>query len=581
MGIFKGNKQISGMRDELTKISVIDDITPSLYTTYSSRKTEDRLIEIENAVISDQTKNAKMWQKTFLNVVNNDSLYMDSTEEFSLDNSIIQPYKFIEGEKNIVGTLKRFDNGMADNFIYDTDSINFENKMQVKDTYFLGFTQNQDNCESEDVITEDFLDIDTILLDQYSANEEYISFPKAIKASSSYSNIEAYDLTLMTERGKYTGPLTGWCAKAVLNASAYIQFEYSQLYQLKSFEIIASMVAGGYEPIKDFRIVASLTNTFDNAVTLYNGIYTKTGSYESFAIPSNKKYYKYYRIYLDSFYPNNGGNGMNIGGVYASGTSMPSTKFLIMKNDIYYSINEEFYNTSLNNYNPISEPDFNNGFMINDLYRSITIENETFRPIDKFITFKLISLENLCSSSLMINGIKNGKNLVVANDDKLTSLAHSINYFKMYQNSVGIGSMKVVFSIDKGVTWKTWKIVDNSFENLDIVIPNKRYTEMSDDEKSQYNKSTDIIFEKGIPSGLIQNLDFNSTLTSNTIRFAYVLYRPTYNDFVSTDKLDWSFNAKGHMKAMNYEEFEAEVFENQVRIKTFIDSPLIKVNLMA
>ena len=73
-------------------------------------------------------------------------------------------------------------------------------------------------------------------------------------------------------------------------------------------------------------------------------------------------------------------------------------KYILNINNKYFSINDKYYNTERKIYESIGNKlDINtfkeDGFQIKDLLEDRTIEEETFKPIDKFNRFKLDKYE--------------------------------------------------------------------------------------------------------------------------------------------------------------------------------------------
>lgn len=72
----------------------------------------------------------------------------------------------------------------------------------------------------------------------------------------------------------------------------------------------------------------------------------------------------------------------------------------------------------------------------------------------------------------------------------------------------------------------------------------------------------------------------NNTYSAEKIRFAYVIFRPLYTDTAENSQLDWQFDAKGSMQKMTDTEYVVNVYEDQIKVKTLIGNPIVKVNLI-
>jgi len=106
----------------------------------------------------------KVWQKTSLNVQENNIIKINATDnDFILDKTLIQVFKFIEGEKDIIEILKTFDNADSENFYYDSENVVFNGVMKIKDAYEYNITLNSDGLyESEDIDVSSFVNINDI-----------------------------------------------------------------------------------------------------------------------------------------------------------------------------------------------------------------------------------------------------------------------------------------------------------------------------------------------------------------------------------------------------------------------------------
>lgn len=103
-------------------------------------------------------------------------------------------------------------------------------------------------------------------------------------------------------------------------------------------------------------------------------------------------------------------------------------------------------------------------------------------------------------------------------------------------------------------------------------------------ELSSWNNARDTIFNNGIDTSTFNTLDFNTItetfIAPNTIRFAYVLGRPSYGDNVSTDKMTWNFNAKGNMELMVPGEYKVALYEHQIKFTSLIDNAMLITNVI-
>ena len=226
----------------------------------------------------------------------------------------------------------------------------------------------------------------------------------------------------------------------------------------------------------------------------------------------------------------------------------------IKQDDKYYGFSDDNYNTDSKMYKEITLDDINNnlyGNTIDNLTTEVTIGDETFRPIDKFSSFKIVSKYNVPKT---IIGRKSKTGMSIASGDINTKVANKINSFTL-DNTVNNNSyIKMAVSFDNGATWKTYK--DNSFSDLNITIANKTYEDMTVDEKNNWKSAKETILSEGFTTDILSTIDFNTIENLSTIRFAYVLYQDLINDSCGVNKLSWNFNANGKFQKMKDSEIE-------------------------
>ena len=226
----------------------------------------------------------------------------------------------------------------------------------------------------------------------------------------------------------------------------------------------------------------------------------------------------------------------------------------IKQNNKYYSFSKDNYDTTTKMYKEITLDDINNDLYLcklTDLTKEVTIRDETFRPIDKFSNFKIVSKYNMPKT---IIGRKSKTGMSIANGDIYTKVASKINSFTL-DNTVNNNSyIKMAVSFDNGSTWKTYK--DKKFVDLNITIANKTYENMTVDEKNNWKSAKETILSEGFAPDILSTIDFNTINDLSTIRFAYVLYQDLIDDNCGVSKLSWNFNANGKFQKMKDSEIE-------------------------
>ena len=203
---------------------------------------------------------------------------------------------------------------------------------------------------------------------------------------------------------------------------------------------------------------------------------------------------------------------------------------ILQSNKNYYSIDEKYYNSSTKNYNAISDlsaSNFSNyEFNISDLFDEITINEETFKPIDKFESFSIISTSQ---NTLTVNGIKVDKSMIATMEPLSMAAYETIHNITADYTTENNGAIKLIFSFDKGNTWKTYDVSTNTWNPVSVNIPSKLYDNFTSEEKSNWDSARDTILSDGISVQNLGNVVF-STETIKTLMFAVAFSRPTYAD---------------------------------------------------
>jgi hypothetical protein len=256
---------------------------------------------------------------------------------------------------------------------------------------------------------------------------------------------------------------------------------------------------------------------------------------------------------------------------------------LLKSNDKYYSIKESNYDTSTQQYTELTITDlatdietygFNN---IEDLITEITIGSETFKPIDKFVSFQIISIKE--KANVAIQGRKSDTELIVGSSSFNSNIASNIDYFKVTANTDNNAHIKMAVSIDEGLTWKTTSDSGVTWTDLSCTIPLKEYADLTSDEKIQWDTARDEINNNGFNVTDIETIDFN-TLKADTIIFAYVLYQDTYDSICDNLSLEWQFDSKGTMVKMGTDECKIALTEDKVIVTPTSNQSMMKINIL-
>lgn len=266
-----------------------------------------------------------------------------------------------------------------------------------------------------------------------------------------------------------------------------------------------------------------------------------------------------------------------------SGEGTVTGSLLLKANDKYYSIKESNYDTSAQQYTEVTISDlatdietygFNN---VEELITEVTMGSETFKPIDKFDSFQIISIKE--KANVAIQGRKSDTELVVGSSSFNSNIASNIDYFKATANTDNNAHIKMAVSIDDGITWKTTENNGLTWTDLTCTIPLKEYAELTSEELGAWNTAKTEIKENGFDSTVIELIDFN-TLKADSIIFAYVLYQDTYNSACDNLSLTWQFDSKGTMVKMSEAECKVALSDNKVVVTPTSNQSMMKINIL-
>lgn len=148
---------------EINNVS-IDDENASDTTTFSGNEIDNRINEgILNLVLPTQNDAPTIWKKNYDNVKAGDVLEMQTSLNFSIDNAIIQVYKFIDGAKNQTKVISNFTDDEKNNYIYNEENVSFANLVKIKDSYNIPLDINEDGFyETQMISKSDYKDINGI-----------------------------------------------------------------------------------------------------------------------------------------------------------------------------------------------------------------------------------------------------------------------------------------------------------------------------------------------------------------------------------------------------------------------------------
>ena len=263
-------------------------------------------------------------------------------------------------------------------------------------------------------------------------------------------------------------------------------------------------------------------------------------------------------------------NNNSLYGVYSGDNGWKFLKMLL-----YYDSKYHTYDASSNSIVDFTgdvSTEFNNDN--NDSF--ITDLNKVKDLIDlKDNGIKVISNKNFKSK---IKSIKTTKQLFLANGDFSTRVANNIDYFKFNYVIPDGTIIKTVVSINSGNAWYTY---NGAWTQLDNIVPIKDYSELSSEEKIQWNTFLDEVLTKGINVQDVNTLDFN-TLNSEKIRFAYAIKISDANantEAILKD-LKWQFDSIGSYEQLSPKtDVNISITNEAIKIQPLKNMELIKINV--
>lgn len=255
---------------------------------------------------------------------------------------------------------------------------------------------------------------------------------------------------------------------------------------------------------------------------------------------------------------------------------------LIKMNDLYYNPTTDNYDSSSQSYTPLSIADdvalktecTNSTLSIESLFVETTIESETFKPIDKFENFSVVSSEDIDLNS---KGIKTTKQLIVQKNDCRLDLGmiKYLNSLVVSCNLTNEDDCKIVLSTDKGTTWKYWNGVQ--FITTTSNVPLKDFSILTNEELSQWDSFMSEVETNGMTISTLSGIDLKFTAMS-TVRFAFVISRDNYNTQSEISNFALKYEEISHLERMNKNtEYVIDMYDSGLRMTSQIDNTHIEL----
>lgn len=175
---------------------------------------------------------------------------------------------------------------------------------------------------------------------------------------------------------------------------------------------------------------------------------------------------------------------------------------------------------------------------------------------------KLLMYSEKLKPTLNIKAIPKAQ-LIKPTDDIKFKLLDKINLMTLTSNKTRQGVVKIIFSVDSGVTWKTYNIVTLEFEDIDITnLENVKIYGINADTFNTINSK------------------WNEVVKEGKIRFAYYLEIENEDDVANVDKLEINMDLTGRWKKAKHDTDYDYEYDNEHIYVTFQSDGSYKVNYM-
>lgn len=261
-----------------------------------------------------------------------------------------------------------------------------------------------------------------------------------------------------------------------------------------------------------------------------------------------------------------------------------ASKAIIKSNNQYYSVTDANYNTTTKMYNALGitadliTPTYidNVGSDVNAMISPVTIGGETFRPLDKFAKFQVITRS---SNPTVVSGVKRTKSLIrskasisfkgMSNIDKITAINTITNS----------GILKMALMIEGESEWRTTADGGKTWPAIPITIPNAEYSTLTPTQLTQWNAARDQILAIGIPVVNIVNTDFSS-FAGKKIFVAFAFNVENSPDKALLTALNIQYDGNPFWRLMKDSESNIDMIDESTVIFTpLITNDRIKVNI--
>jgi len=199
------------------------------------------------------------------------------------------------------------------------------------------------------------------------------------------------------------------------------------------------------------------------------------------------------------------------------------------------------------------------------------IGGETFKPIDKFGDhLQIVCVKN---APCAVYGIKSKKEMIVSNVDVSVKYIERINEIKSIISKDEDCKINFVISNDEGKTWKT--TIDDGATYINLISDTVLDTPNNEDWNLVMNK----ILVNGMSIDSIYDIDFNSLITTNKIRFAFAISISGFDSNAILSELQWNINSIGFLRQLSSNDVGIDLYTDKIKIIPKTNFNELKINV--
>lgn len=254
---------------------------------------------------------------------------------------------------------------------------------------------------------------------------------------------------------------------------------------------------------------------------------------------------------------------------------------LLKSGDSYYTVTNASYDTTNQVYTPIdtSTQDIktllaNSTLTTTALFTETTIGTETFKPIDKFDTFSIVSDTD---KSVAVKALKSYQELIFQSVtwDLNSNIVNYARGLQAISSSADIGDIRIAFSINGGGTWYGYKNL--SQQTIANDVKPIKYEEMTEEDLVTYNDFKEVMSNYGFSLSDLGKLDLLQ-VNAKKLMVAILISTTTYEELPYLKRILLKYDEKHHMKKTTPQEVEINMHSAELELHSNIDSSYLDMH---